>query len=63
MVYWFLLDSFDDILEYFYHNGISIFSNYKYYPNQVVYHKIYDAIEKQKRYFTAAELTEITDTD
>ena len=39
------------ILEYFYHNGISIFSNYNYYPNQVVYHKIYDAIKRQKRYF------------
>lgn len=38
------------ILEHFYHNGISIFSNYNYYPNQVVYHKIYDALEKQKRY-------------
>ncbi|SEL66269.1 hypothetical protein SAMN02910353_03110, partial [Ruminococcus sp. YRD2003] len=39
------------ILEYFYHNGISIFADYKYYPNQVVYHKVYDAIERQKRYF------------
>lgn len=38
------------ILEHFYHNGISIFTNYNYYPNQVVYHKIYDALEKQKRY-------------
>lgn len=39
------------ILEYFYHNGISIFANYNYYPNQVVYHKVYDAIERQKRYY------------
>ena len=39
------------ILEYFYHNGISIFVNYNYYPNKVVYHKIYDAIKRQKRYF------------
>lgn len=38
------------ILEHFYHNGISIFTNYNYYPNQVVYHKIFDALEKQKRY-------------
>lgn len=38
------------ILEAFYHNGISIFTNYDYYPNQVVYHKIFDALEKQKRY-------------
>ena len=39
------------ILEYFNRNGISIFSNYNYYPNQVVYHKIYDALERQKRYY------------
>lgn len=38
------------ILEYFYHTGISIFTNYDYYPNQVVYHKIFDALEKYKRY-------------
>ena len=39
------------ILEYFYHSGISIFANYNYYPNQVVYHKVYDAIERQNRYY------------
>lgn len=39
------------ILEHFYHSGISVFTNYNYYPNQVVYHKIYDSLEKQKRYF------------
>lgn len=33
------------ILEYFYHNGISIFTDYRYYPNQMVFHKIYDALE------------------
>lgn len=38
------------ILEHFYHAGMSVFGNYKYYPNQVVYHKVYDALEKQKRY-------------
>ena len=38
------------ILEFFCHNGISIFSDYKYYPNQVVYHKIFDALEKQMMY-------------
>ncbi|MBR1662997.1 MAG: hypothetical protein IJ696_01565 [Ruminococcus sp.] len=32
------------ILEYFCRNGISVFADYKYYPNQVVYHKIYDAL-------------------
>lgn len=39
------------ILEYFYQSGISIFANYNYYPNQVVYHKVYDAIERQNRYY------------
>lgn len=34
------------ILEHFEHRGIDIFSDYKYYPNQLVYHKIYDALEK-----------------
>ncbi len=38
------------ILEHFYNNGISIFTNYDYYPNQVVYHKIFDALDKYKRY-------------
>lgn len=33
------------ILEHFYHNGISIFADYRYYPNQVIYHKIFDALE------------------
>ncbi|MCM1223194.1 MAG: hypothetical protein NC548_52955 [Lachnospiraceae bacterium] len=35
------------ILEHFYKNGISIFVDYRYYPNQVVYHKVFDALEKQ----------------
>ena len=33
------------ILEYFYRRGIDIFAAYKYYPNQVVYHKVFDALE------------------
>lgn len=32
------------ILEYYYHNGISVFTDYKRYPNKVVYHKVYDAL-------------------
>ena len=31
------------ILEHFDGTGISIFADYRYYPNQVVYHKIIDA--------------------
>ncbi len=38
------------ILEYFYRRGIDIFAAYKYYPNQVVYHKVFDALERQKVY-------------
>lgn len=34
------------ILEHFCQNGISIFADYRYYPNQVVYHKVFDALEK-----------------
>lgn len=34
------------ILEHFYQNGISIFADYRYYPNQVIYHKVFDALEK-----------------
>lgn len=37
------------ILEHFYGNGISIFADYRYYPNQVVYHKVFDALEKYKQ--------------
>lgn len=33
------------ILEHFYHTGISVFADYRYYPNQVVYHKVFDALE------------------
>ena len=34
------------ILEHFYKNGISIFADYRYYPNQLVYHKVFDALNK-----------------
>ena len=33
------------ILEHFYRRGIDIFAEYRYYPNQVVYHKVFDALE------------------
>lgn len=38
------------ILEHFDHTGIRIFADYRYYPNQIVYHKLSDALERQKRY-------------
>lgn len=36
------------ILEHFHHNGLSIFTDYRYYPNQVVYHKVFEALENHK---------------
>ena len=36
------------ILEHFEHRGIDIFSDYRYYPNQLVYHKVFDALERCK---------------
>lgn len=37
------------ILEHFYQKGLSIFTDYRYYPNQVVFHKVFDALEKHKK--------------
>ena len=34
------------IAEDYDHNGIEIFADYRYYPNQLVYHKIMDALCK-----------------
>lgn len=34
------------ILEHFYHSGISVFADYRYYPNQLIYNKVFDALEK-----------------
>ena len=36
------------ILECFEHRGIDVFADYRYYPNQLVYHKVFDALEKYK---------------
>lgn len=33
------------VLEHFCHTGISVFADYRYYPNQMVYHKIKDALD------------------
>ena len=32
------------ILQHFEGRGIDVFADYRYYPNQLVYHKIYDAL-------------------
>ena len=34
------------ILQYFSKNGIDVFTDYRYYPNQLVYHKVFDALTK-----------------
>ena len=34
------------ILQHFEKCGIDIFADYRYYPNQLVYHKMFDALEK-----------------
>jgi len=36
------------ILQHFSKNGIDVFADYRYYPNQLVYHKVFDALEKYK---------------
>ena len=36
------------ILQHFEGRGIDIFTDFRYYPNQLVYHKIFDALEKIK---------------
>lgn len=47
------------ILEHFYQTGISVFADYQYYPNQVVYHKVFDALERQKLYSENRNVTDI----
>ena len=37
------------ISEHFYKNGIEIFADYRYYPNQLCFHKIFDALKEEKR--------------
>ena len=34
------------ILQYFSKDGISVFADYRYYPNQLVYHKVMDALAR-----------------
>jgi len=37
------------IMEHFYKSGIWIFADYKRYPNQVVFHKVFDALENYRK--------------
>ena len=36
------------IREHFYHDGITVFADYRYYPNQLVFNKLLISLEKQK---------------
>ena len=36
------------ILEHFARRGIEVFADYRYYPNQAVYHRVFDALQKRK---------------
>lgn len=37
------------ILEYFYHNGISIFADYRYYLNQLIFNKLLNALKNYEK--------------
>ena len=37
------------ILEHFEKRGIDVFVDYRYYPNQLVYHKVFDALTKYSK--------------
>lgn len=41
------------ILQYYYNDGISIFADYRYYPNQLVYNKIKNALDKGEQKMNA----------
>ena len=43
------------IMEYFYGTGIKIFADYRYYPNQLIFNKVYDALKAAK--CTSADYT------
>ena len=41
------------ILQHFSKNGIDVFTDYRYYPNQLVYHKVFDALRKYEEQINA----------
>lgn len=41
------------IKEHFMHDGITVFADYRLCPNQMLYNKIHEALEKYKRYETS----------
>ena len=43
------------IVEHFYSRGIEICMDFRYYPNQLVYHKVYDALQAYRRKLDSTE--------
>ena len=41
------------ILQHFEGRGIDVFVDYRYYPNQLVYHKVFDALRKYEEQINA----------
>ncbi|NLB62365.1 MAG: hypothetical protein GX802_08150 [Clostridiales bacterium] len=37
------------ILEHFNNNGISVFADYRYYPNQLIFNKMLEALNRYKK--------------
>lgn len=37
------------IEEHFYKSGLNVFQSFKFYPNKVIYHKIYDALQTMEK--------------
>ena len=37
------------IMEHFYHNGIKVFADYARWPNQLVFNKLFDALERYSK--------------
>ena len=38
------------IMEYFFRTGIDVFKDYRYYPNKVVYNKVFDALHTLEKH-------------
>ena len=49
------------VQQHFYQNGIDIFADYRYYPNQMVYHKIFDALQEYKNQMPHSNSSVTTD--
>ena len=48
------------IREFFYHDGINIFADYRYYPNQLVFNKILSSLKKKTTAFNIGKILHTT---